>query len=95
MWKNLYLTGANGSENGIIYADEEYKGACRITLEKCDNCYAVACGVYGAMVHTAFTDFDHYRELYDAMKKELQDFIDRDTTPDEEFEFYDNFTRRF
>lgn len=95
MWKSICSAGAIGSENGIINADEEYKGACRITLEKCDNCYAVTCGVYGAMVHTAFSDLDHYQELYDAMKKELQDFIDRDTTSDEELEFYDDFTRRF
>ncbi len=63
MWKNLYVAKAIGSEGGLIIADEEYKGSCRITLEKCEPYYAVTCGVYGAMVHTAFVDFNHYQEL--------------------------------
>lgn len=95
MWKNLYIAGASGSENGIILADEEYKNACRITLEKCEKYYAITCGVYGAMVHTAFADFDNYHEKYDAMKKELQGFIDNDTNYDDECDFYDEFTSKF
>ena len=60
MWKNLYMAGNVGSEGGEILSDEEYKNACRITLEKCEKYYAITCGVYGAMVHTAFSDVNHY-----------------------------------
>lgn len=95
MWKNLYVAGASGSEGGVILADEEYQGGCRITLEKCESYCAVTCGVYGAMVHTAFADFDHGWGLYNAMKQELQEFIDTDTTLDEELEFYRKFTDKF
>jgi len=95
MWKNLYVAGTFGSEGGIILADEEYKEACRITLEKCEKYYAITCGVYGAMVHTVFADFDHGQNQYDAMKQELQKFIDTDTTLDEEVSFYRAFTDKF
>ena len=47
MWKSLYIAGATGSEGGIVFSDEEYKKSCRITLEKCQNYYAITCGVYG------------------------------------------------
>ena len=73
MWEDLHTTGTMGSENGTILLDEEYKNACRITLEKCERYYAITCGIYGGMVHTAFADNDHYREKYEAMKKELQE----------------------
>lgn len=95
MWKDLYVAGDIGSEGGVVFADEEYKNSCRITLEKCGNYYAITCGVYGSMVHTAFSDFEHYQKLYDTMKIELQNFIDRDTTEDEELDFYDYFCNKF
>jgi len=43
-----------GPENGIILYDEELREGARITLEK-DGCapYAITCGIYGLMVHTA------------------------------------------
>jgi len=47
------------------------------------------------MVHTAFSDFDQGEEKYDAMKQELQEFIDTDTTLEEELEFYQKFTDKF
>ena len=95
MWKNLYVKGAIGSENGIVLEDEEYADSCRITLEKCPRYYAITCGVYGAMAHTVFCDFDNCKNIYNAMKSELQAFIDRDTTEDEEIRFYEEFTSRF
>ena len=95
MWKNLYVAKSIGSEGGIILADEEYKDACRITLEKCERYCAITCGVYGAMMHTAFSDFDHGEDKYDAMKQELQEFIDTNTTLEEELEFYRKFTAKF
>ncbi len=90
--------GANigdiGSENGIIIQDEEYKSCCRITLEKCEKYYAITCGVYGAMVHTAFCG-DNFSTVYENMKKDLSSFIDKETTNDEEMDFYETFTSQY
>ena len=94
MWIRLSATGTAGSEGGVVIADEEYKNSCRITLEKCEKYYAITCGVYGAMVHTAFTDSNHYKEMYEEMKIELQGFIDRDCPEGEETEFYESFCSR-
>ena len=57
--------------------------------------YAITCGVYGAMVHTAFCDEGNHIAVYEAMKQELADFIDRNTTEDEEYDFYDYFTSTY
>lgn len=95
MWNSVLISGETGSENGIIIADEEYKNVCRITLEKCERYYAITCGVYGAMVHTVFTDSEHYKDMYDDMKSELQEFLDRDTSALEEEEFYEQFTEKY
>ena len=96
MWSKLaFKPGETGSENGTILMDEEYKESCRITLEKCPKYYAITCGVYGAMVHTAFCDEDDHIAVYEAMKQELADFIDRNTTEDEEYDFYDYFTNKY
>ena len=95
MWKDLGNVGTSGSECGIIIKDEEYKDSCRITLEECSSHYAITCGIYGAMVHTAFCNEWGYEEKYEAMKRDLQDFIDKDTTEDEELEFYDSFCSKY
>ena len=95
MWNSVLISGDTGSENGIIIADAEYKNAWRITLEKCERYYAITCGVYGAMVHTAFTDSEHYKDMYDNMKRGLQEFLDRDTSALEEEEFYEQFTEKY
>ena len=93
MWKNLYCPGERGSENGVVLQDEEYKESCRITLEKCPRYYAITCGVYGAMFHTVFPGEADYQQTYNAMKEELAEFIDRETTVEEEMAFYDYFTK--
>ena len=95
MWKQLNTVGTTGSENGIILADEEYEESCHITLEKCARYYAVTCGVYGLMCHTVFSDLDGYRELYDVIKKELQNFIDQDMTEDETITFCKRFIEKY
>lgn len=96
MWDKLdFENGKTGSEGGTILLDEEYKGSCRITLEKCSKYYAITCGVYGAMVHTAFCDEKESGETFETMKKELADFIDRETTEDEENDFYHYFTSKY
>ena len=96
MWDKLFfIDGEKGSGNGLIICEEEYKGACRITLEKCPNSYAITCGVYGAMVHTTFCSEEESAVKYEAMKKELADFIDKETTENEETDFYCYFTSKY
>jgi len=87
--------GDIGSENGTILCDEEYDGGCRITMEKCPRYYAITCGVYGAMVHTAFCGPDDAKEMYEAMKLELGKFMATQTTEKEEYEFYDYFCSKY
>jgi len=57
MWDNIYQPYQTGSEGGLIIADEEYRDSCRITLEKCERYYAITCGVYGGMMHTALEKY--------------------------------------
>ena len=96
MWDELsFAAGEKGSENGLIICDEEYKNACRITLEKCPKYFAITCGVYGAMVHTVFCSSEDSIATFEAMKKDLADFIDKKTTEDEEIKFYCYFTSKY
>lgn len=95
MWNNLYEPDATGSEGGLIIFDEEYKDSCRITLEKCERYYAITCGVYGGMMHKTLCDSTKYQEMYDNMKKDLQEFIDKETTFEEEENFYEMFTSKY
>jgi len=94
-WVSVKVDGDTGSEGGLVIADETYKDACRITLEQCERYYAITCGVYGGMVHTTFAGKDDCHQKYDAMKTELQNFLDRETTPEEESTFYDAFTSKY
>ena len=86
MWDNIYQPDQTGSEGGLIISDEEYKDSCRITLEKCERYYAITCGIYGGMMHTVFCNSTQYQETYNNMKKDLQEFIDRNTSDEEEIE---------
>lgn len=54
-----------------------------------------ACGVYGSMMHTTFCDKSHSQEVFDNMKRDLQEFIDKDTTAEEEDIFYEEFTSKY
>lgn len=92
MWKAM--NGMSQQEGGITLRDEEYKGSCRITLVKFTDRYEITCGVYGAMFHTVYCGENH-QEIYEAMKMELQAFIDKNTTRDEEYAFYDDFTVKY
>ena len=71
-----YESGSEkGSEDGWIVEDEEIPGVCRITLEEGGHSpYAITCGVYGLMVHTAFAgDFDEAMGKYNGMKRDLEE----------------------
>ena len=95
MWNDIYKPDSIGSEGGTIIADEEYKESCRITLERCERYDASTCGVYGSMMHTIFYDKSHSQEVFDNMKRDLQEFIDKDTTAEEEDIFYEEFTSKY
>ena len=72
-----YESGSEkGSEDGWIVEDEEIPGVCRITLEEGGHTpYAITCGVYGLMVHTAFaSDYDEAMGKYEGMKRDLEDY---------------------
>ena len=94
MWESLDTIGTAGSEEGIIQRDEEYRNACRITLERCSDRWAITCGVYGAMVHTVYCG-ENREAVYDAMKRDLQAFIDKVTTSEEEYAFYQEFVTKY
>ncbi len=65
--------GKAGSEGGDIVKDEEYSSLARITLEKLrGSCYAVTCGIYGTLVHTAFFDEALAFSEYDKMKSDIE-----------------------
>lgn len=87
--------GEIGSEDGMILYDEEFDDACRITMERCQRYYAITCGVYGSMVHTVFRGANEVKETYEAMKRELGDFIRRSVDADEASEFYEHFCERY
>ena len=73
-WLPYESESEKGSEDGWIIEDEEIPGICRITLEEGGHTpYAITCGVYGLMVHTAFaSDYDEAMGKYEGMKQELE-----------------------
>jgi hypothetical protein len=92
--------GQKGSENGCIIEDEEYKNLCRITLEINGEIapYSITCGIYGLMCHTTFArDEIEGKDKYQAMKEELQAFMDSDNDDDDDEpgEWCNQFTTRW
>ena len=76
----LFGGGPRGSEGGVVVADEEYRGASRITLERdvsSRTAAAITCGIYGWMMHTRrFSNLETAHQAYDAMKIELARIVD-------------------
>ena len=72
-WLPYESDGERGSEGGWIIEDEEIPGVCRITLEEGGHApYAITCGIYGLMVHTAFaSDYEEAVGKYESMRQEL------------------------
>lgn len=95
IYKNGNTIGSVGSENGVILRDEEYDDACRITLEKCQRYCAITCGIYGEMVHTAFTEPENGNAVFDAMKSDLANFLSEEHTDDQSCDFYDDFCNKY
>jgi hypothetical protein len=94
MWNSIAdgeTIGTKGSENGIILKDDELSNenntkVARITLEKGGYTpFAVTCGVYGLMCHTAFAnEYDEAAQKYDGMKEAIESFVgDSDNDADD------------
>lgn len=94
MWEDLLGEDSIGTEGGEVIADEGYKYSCRITLEKLNQGYAITCGIYGNMMHTVCCG-DDYMGIYNAMKSEMERFIDSKITDEENNKFYNEFTSKF
>ena len=75
-WLPFASEGEEGSEGGWIVEDEEIPGVCRITLEEGGAVpYAIACSVYGLMLHTVFADdYDNAMGKFEGMKRDLKDY---------------------
>lgn len=94
-FSNGSTIGEKGSENGIILKDQEFDGGCRITLESCTKYQAITCGVYGVMVHTVFCSPEDAETTFEAMKKELGEFMMTETDADAEMKFYAQFCDKY
>ena len=95
MWKKLTTESQTGSENGTIITDEQYDNTCRITIDLCKAYHAITCGIYGEMVHTIFCSEEKSQDIYDAVKKMLQTFIDSNPSNEEKTRFYEQLTARY
>ncbi|WP_462151422.1 hypothetical protein [Pseudoalteromonas xiamenensis] len=100
MWNqtdNGETIGTIGSESGEIIKDEEYSKGARLTLEKGGDIapYSITSGVYGCFFHTTYlsTLEEGVNELY-AMKAEISEFFDTETTSDEEQDWIMAFVGR-
>jgi len=78
MWQiidNGKTIGTNGSENGTIVIDDEFKNSARITLEKDTKIapWSFTCGIYGMFFHTAYFDNEQMdKDSIVSAKKELE-----------------------
>lgn len=95
MWKDGDFLNKKGSEGGQVLKDEIYTKGCRVTLEKCPKYYAITCGVFGAFCHTVFCNEKESSVLYEQIKAELQTFMDKETTEEEEIAFYKYFSEKY
>jgi hypothetical protein len=67
--------GTKGSEDGTIVLDDEHADGARITLEAkgASAPFAITCGIYGLMLHTAFfSDRQKADAAFVNMKNELE-----------------------
>lgn len=86
--------GTEGSEKGVILRDDEHPLGSRITLERGGGTapFAVTCGIYGSMVHTAFADNESEAStLYEAMRDRLSELVSMPA--DDEKSYYDALDR--
>ncbi len=95
-WETCVNSLEVGSEGGVVLADEEYRGLSHITLERCNDYYAITCGMYYRLfVHTMFCDETNYNSIYENMKEDLANFIDGIVCYEDESDFFCEFVRKY
>src|SRR4051794_28035861 len=90
--------GTQGSEDGVILRDEEHARRARITLERETNHapFAITCGVYGSMFHTAFASSEQEAiQKYTEMKVWLDRMLADDVTEDDYLKRLKEFVDKF
>jgi len=96
--ENGATLGQQGSEQGVVVADEEHGDGARITLER-DGVgapWAITCGVYGLLVHTRFFMSEaEARAAFDAMKEPLHKLAAWDEHDQGLGQAIENFVREF
>lgn len=86
---------AHGTEGGYILKDEELDGSARITLEELSKGkYAVTCGIYGTMVHTAWFDEENALLKYKQMKSDIENILSTEND-DDFYELIEEFVDRY
>jgi len=100
MWSGIdngETIGTVGSESGELIKDEELSKGARLTLEKdsVDAPYTLTSGVYGCFFHT--THLSNIKEEiseFEAMKAEISEFVNKETSTDEEHDWILAFVGR-
>ncbi len=106
LFENGQTLGTQGTEHGRILQDEEHRDGARITLEQCQSPpFAITCGIYGLMFHTAFASEEQeaknmFVEMKNGLEEILQLILDDDdpeleTKKQEVYETLEKFVTRF
>jgi hypothetical protein len=74
---NGQTLGTVGSEKGTILRDDKNDRGARITLEKCGYPpFAITCGIYGLMAHTAFASTrEEAEKQFVSMKTGIEEIL--------------------
>lgn len=98
MWtefENGEALGKYGGEGGTIVKDEELDHSARITLEElAKGKYAVTCGVYGTMAHTAWFDEENALSAYERMRSDIENILLTEND-DEFYKLIDEFVDKY
>lgn len=100
MWDqtdNGETIGIIGSENGEIIVDAEHSKGARLTLEKGGDIapYSITSGVYGSFFHTTYlSTLEESVNEIEAMKAEISEFFNTETSSDEEHDWILEFVSR-
>ncbi|MBM3979274.1 MAG: hypothetical protein FJ304_03120 [Planctomycetes bacterium] len=90
--------GTSGSESGLILRDDEHERGARITLERdtVNAPFAITCGIYGSMFHTAFASAEQEaNQKYDEMKLWLDRMLGDDVNEADYLNQLQEFVNRF
>lgn len=93
-WKKLGTDTQEGVNGGVIISDEEYAGACRVTLEVHPGHHTITCGIYGSIVHTVFCS-KNPRGRYEEIKDLFKSLIDSNPDGQAMATFCEAFVNRF